>query len=145
MTGGTLLSMGRSLLSDVSLIKGVIEREDVEKLKLLHVPAEQLNVPILNEPFKWISEREKETILFEAYLAEIAYCTESEIESWNCGENTKHVEGVKMTKFFYNRDRTVQAYVAKSDDRREIYVAFRGSVTLANWIYNLYLTKTTVI
>lgn len=69
--------MGRSLLSDVSLIKGVIERKDVEKLKLLHVPAEQLNVPILNEPFKWISEREKETILFEAYLAEIAYCTES--------------------------------------------------------------------
>lgn len=141
----TSLNIDHNFLSDVSPIKGVIEQEDVENLKSLHIPVERLNVRISREPLRWISEQEKQSLLFEAYLAEIAYCAESEIASWSCGENTKQVGGVEMTKFFYNRDTTVQAYVARSDRRREIYVAFRGSVTLANWIYNLYVLKTTVI
>lgn len=49
-----------------------------------------------------------------------------------------------MTKYFSNDATDVAGYMGISKERKEIYVVFRGSHTIVNWLFNLYAVMTTI-
>lgn len=96
------------------------------------------------EPLEWIDEREKHDLIYQAYLANIAYCERGPIETWSCGLRCRMVPQVRPLYFFENNATDIAGYIAISDEKREIYAAFRGTRTSKNWLYNFYYTLTTM-
>lgn len=96
------------------------------------------------EPLEWIGEGEKQELVYQAYLANIAYCEKDPIETWSCGLRCRKVSHVRPLYFFENNTTDIAGYIAIDYKREEIYTAFRGTRTSQNWLHNFYYTLTTM-
>jgi len=70
-----------------------------------------------------------------AHFAGAAYCNSDLISSWSCDHCQE--AGSFQAQVIYNSKSDMQAYVGLNSEN-QIVVAFRGSISLTNWIENLY-------
>lgn len=75
-----------------------------------------------------------------AYLANIAYESQANINAWNCSTCAK--VPLKNQKAFFSSVANIQGFAGHFAKENAIVVSFRGSVDFKNWIYNLDSTQT---
>ncbi|CAG8475063.1 4610_t:CDS:2 [Paraglomus occultum] len=67
--------------------------------------------------------------------AAAAYCHKPNLKKWNCKDRC--VGDVIVDTIFHDRIKGACGYVGIRQEVKEIIVAFRGSLDLMNWVYNL--------
>lgn len=70
-----------------------------------------------------------------AHMSNIAYESLATINAWNCSGCSTYP--VKNQKGFFSSAANIQGYAAYFPKENAILVAFRGSVDIKNWIYNI--------
>lgn len=76
-----------------------------------------------------------------AMLSSIAYCTD-EIKTWTCPYcKNPRASDFKPYSVLLNTSTDTHGYIAVSQSRRQVIVAFRGTQDLENWITNLNFLK----
>eukprot|EP01132_Coremiostelium_polycephalum_P003742 gene3742-4661_t len=70
-------------------------------------------------------------------MSYISYCDIPTIKNWNCSTCKNELSNFTPHKVLYITKTTTQAYVGYTDDT--LYVVFRGSKELNNWVSNLKL------
>lgn len=70
-----------------------------------------------------------------AHLSAIAYDSATNIDGWKCGECSNFA--VKSQKTFFSSSANIQGYGFLDVKNNAVTIAFRGSVDIKNWIYNL--------
>ena len=87
------------------------------------------------------SAYESRTALEMGKLSEVAYESQTSIDSWKCVvcQNIKIVN----QKSFFSSTADIQGFAGYLPDLSAILLSFRGSVDTKNWIANLETTSTT--
>ena len=76
------------------------------------------------------------------YLANAAYCSQSALESWSCGDNCAAGVAASAVVFVAESLLSLQGYVAFDATSGTVVVAFRGTEDVENWIENIDFIKT---
>ena len=76
------------------------------------------------------------------YYSAAAFCKESTLTNWNCGDACKAVPGLTQFTPVSDPSQSTFGYIGYDTTENEIIVAFRGSHNLDNWISNMNFFKT---
>ncbi|CAO3682261.1 unnamed protein product [Umbelopsis ramanniana] len=79
---------------------------------------------------------------FYTTLAANAYCSTVQADSWTCAHCTVVPDGKLVTTFNTPKTNNV-GYILQSDSKKAIYIVFRGSNSIQNWVDDLEFTYTT--
>lgn len=122
--------------------------EDIEFFESLHIPPDRPDQFLKDAhdlaPLRWISEEQKQELIFLGSLAGAAYCGREPVLSWSCGDRCDRARGMNITRHFHESTTDIWGYVGVHAERREVLVVFRGSSSFKNWVYNLYFSMTSV-
>eukprot|EP00927_Polykrikos_kofoidii_P055697 TRINITY_DN49910_c0_g1_i1.p1 TRINITY_DN49910_c0_g1~~TRINITY_DN49910_c0_g1_i1.p1 ORF type:complete len:352 (-),score=52.36 TRINITY_DN49910_c0_g1_i1:89-1093(-) len=101
-----------------------------------------LSMPHPCSAVEWPTYDEETTRVHLEY-ARAAFCQKPKVESWSCGEACDGVPSKpRAVRYFGDPAKNVPGYVAMFAEKKCV-IAFRGSVSLANWISDFtFLTKT---
>lgn len=82
------------------------------------------------------------------HLSFAAYCSESQVNAWSCGEHCSAVSGISEPKYVFNSGYQIGAFVAWDSQAQTVLVVFRGTdndsveSSVKNWAANLDFFKT---
>jgi len=86
-----------------------------------------------------------------AHISFAVYCSESQVNSWSCGEHCSPVSGLSEIQYVFDSSYHVAAFVAWDSVAERVLVTFRGTVNsdyktaFNNWVTNLDFFKTSPI
>lgn len=75
-----------------------------------------------------------------AFMSEIAYESLNSINGWSCKDCAAYP--IKNQKGFFSSSANIQGYAGYFVKENAILVAFRGSVDIKNWVYNIDTAQT---
>ncbi|ORX96320.1 alpha/beta-hydrolase [Basidiobolus meristosporus CBS 931.73] len=74
-----------------------------------------------------------------AKYASAAYCPQTKVESWTCGQDCQGQ--LNVTSYFSDEGSGIAGYLGYSKPERKIVISFRGSSNWSNWAKNLAFAK----
>ncbi|KAK9685947.1 hypothetical protein K7432_015312 [Basidiobolus ranarum] len=90
-----------------------------------------------------IDGQELDDLKVHAKYASAAYCPQTQLTDWSCGESC--VGRLNVTSYFTNVTTGIAGYIGYSNEDKKIVVSFRGSSNWSNWAKNMeFLPRTFV-
>lgn len=81
--------------------------------------------------------------IYSAYVTAIAYCLPANIMNWDCIPCQK-IGRLQVLQVVDSKRDEFQGFVAYNAMENSVYISFRGSINLANWLDNLTFYKSRV-
>ncbi|KAK9696208.1 hypothetical protein K7432_012598 [Basidiobolus ranarum] len=108
-----------------------------EREKRLEMGQQMVNGTWINKPYETtlVDPRIQKWLRLHANYAAAAYCFKVTVKNWSCGD--KCVGNMNVFEYFSSFLSGVAGYVGVDRDLKKIVVAFRGSLNIRNWIYNV--------